>query len=601
MDPLTPRCGCGSLLRPGRCCALEPAGLAAVEAEAPLQPLFEQADARADTEPERAMALCVDVLELSPGHRAALWLLARLHGQAGNAVASEALLRRLVGLDPNHVGATQALALALLTRGRAAEAEGLARNAIRIAPQHPQSHNLLALAVTEAGQPRTGELHYRRALALLVRPDPVVQANLAWSLKLQGRMQEARALYHDSAAANPAIFQTWLGYARLEEADRNIDAATQCLDRAEHLSPDDPNVHLLRAILRARQGDNVGALATLDGLDQRSLGVEEWLRKGRLLDRLGRYDEAFAAWSEGKAQLRKAVGHGWQEAAAVGLCSRQRGFFTQQRLAHLPRARVPVGEPVPLFIMGFPRSGTTLTEQMLSAHPAIAAGGELPLIGEIAELMPRLLISPLAYPEALAELWMGDRREGLDDLRDHYTRRLARRGLAAGPAAFVTDKMPLNETHLGLIQLLFPDAPLLRLQRHPLDSVLSAFSHQLTHGFCCAFDLVSAARHYALVADLLQHYARELDRVPVDIRYENLVQRPEPVLTNALAQAGLAWDAACRHGEANVRYAPTASYDQVTEPLYTRSIDRWRSYRRHLEPVLPILAPLIDRLGYECP
>ena len=560
--------------------------------------MIEEAEAVAAAAPERAISLCVDVLELSPGNHASLWLLARLHAQAGNATAAEALLRRLVGLDPNHVGATHMLALGLLTRGRAAEAEALARNAVRIAPEHPQSHNLLALAVTETGQPHTGELHYRRALTLLAAADPIVQANLAWSLKLQGRMEEARALYRQSTAAAPGVFQTWLGFARLEEADRNFVAAAECLGRAQRLSSEDPSATLLQAILHARQGDHATALATLEALDERALGVEEWLQKGRLLDRLDRYDEAFAAWTEGKARLRQAAGHGWREAAAIDLATRLRAFFTRARLDRLPRAHDGAAGPMPFFIMGFPRSGTTLAEQMLSAHPAIYAGGELPVIGEIAELMPRLLGSPLSYPEALAELWMGDRQEGLDDLRDYYQRRLARRGLAERESTFVTDKMPLNETHLGLIQLLFPSAPLLRLQRHPLDAVLSAFANQLTHGFCCAFDLASAARHYALIADLVEHYGRELDRAPRVIRYEELVENPEAVMRGALAEAALPWNEGCIRVEDNDRYAPTASYAQVAEPLYDRSVYRWRAYRRQLEPILPILAPLVERLGY---
>ena len=588
-------CACGSGLRSVRCCALDPAALAGEAFERPLAPLLEQARGAAAQEAERAASLCIDILELSPGHREALWLLATLR----RGSAREALLRRLVGLDPNHVAATHALALALIERGAGAQAELHARNAVRIAPQHPQSHNLLALAVTEFGQPRTGEAHYRRALGLMGGArDPILLANLAWSLKLQGRMEEARALYAESTAAGPGVVQSWLGFARLEEADRRFDAAEAHLDRAARLAPDEPNVRLLRAVLHDRRGDPAAALRCVEQLGpQDGLGVEAWLQKGRLLDRLGRHDEAFAAWTAGKALLRRLSGQSYDEAGAASLVARLRGFFTRRRLATLPRAPQRGEVPLPLFILGFPRSGTTLTEQMLCAHGSIAAGGELPLIGEIAEWMPRLLHAPLTYPEALSELWMGDRAEGLADLRDHYLRRLSRRGIAAG-ATYVTDKMPLNETHLGLIGLLFADAPMVHVQRHPLDVVLSVFANQLTHGFACGFDLVSIARHYVLIAGLMDHYRDALDRMPVTLRYENLVARPALELGRVLDAAGLALEPECLQVEANPRYAPTASYAQVSEPLYTRSLDRWRRYRDHLDPVLPILAPLIERLGY---
>src|ERR1019366_180409 len=121
-----------------------------------------------------------------------------------------------------------------------------------------------------------------------------------------------------------------------------------------------------------------------------------------------------------------------------------------------------------------------------SARSRIAAGDELPVIAELAELMPRLLESPLAYPEALAELCMGDHREDLNNLRDHYLRQGGDLGIVPQGAAWFTDKMPLNETHLGLIGLLFPESPLLHVTRYPLDMVLSVFSNLLTHGFYCA-------------------------------------------------------------------------------------------------------------------
>ena len=254
--------------------------------------------------------------------------------------------------------------------------------------------------------------------------------------------------------------------------------------------------------------------------------------------------------------------------------------------------------PQPIFILGFPRSGTTLVEQTLSAHPKIAAGDELPLIHEITAIMPRMLASPLGYPEALAELWMGDQREGLDNLRDYYLQKVRQMGVLREGAARFTDKMPLNETHLGLIALLFPEAPLIHVLRHPLDIMVSAFSNQFTHGFFCAYELETAARHYVRVMDLVEHYRAEMTLRYLPIRYEDIVADQEASVRAMLAFVGEDFDKACLTFHENRRYARTASYAQVTEPLYERSGYRYRHYRAHLEPVLPILQPVIERLGY---
>jgi hypothetical protein len=138
-----------------------------------------------------------------------------------------------------------------------------------------------------------------------------------------------------------------------------------------------------------------------------------------------------------------------------------------------------------------------------------------------------MLNSPLTYPEALAELWMGDRREGLDELRDYYLQRVLQLGILDPDALWFTDKMPLNETHLGLVALMFPRAPLIHVLRHPLDVVLSVFSNHLTHGFYCANGLETAARHYVRVMELVQHYLGEMTLHYLPVRYEDIVDEQE--------------------------------------------------------------------------
>ncbi len=617
-------CPCGSGLRPARCCAMQAGSIPPAEAIRHLVPLVERAiQAYQQGAKDVAERLCLDVLELAPDRPGALSVLYSIRKEQGKAAAAEALIRRLVHFEPNNFEATNEIALMLLSKGALGEAEIHARNAIRIAPQAPQAHNLMGMIMTEAQRPRLGEYHYRQVLAISGTRDPIVLANLAWCLKNQGRMEEARALYEESAATAPDIRETLLGWARLEEADRNFAAAAEKLDRLDRLFPNDPGSVLTRAVLLGRMKRPDDALALLDrqapaaptettestdnatppaGAAMASapigLGPTELSEKGRLLDQLDRHDEAWAAFTEGKRLAREYTGNVYLDQVAGDLVARLRGFFVSGRLALLPRAGVRTDVPQPVFVLGFPRSGTTLVEQTLSAHPAISAGDELPLINDIINIMPRMLNSPLTYPEALAELWMGDQRDGLDNLRDYYLQKAAQMEVAEPGAAWFTDKMPLNETHLGLIALLFPASPLIHVIRHPLDVMISALSNHFTHGFYCATALETAATHYVRVMDLVMHYRSEMALRYLPVRYDAMVTNQEETVRAILDFIGVPFDERCLSFHENRRYARTASYAQVTEPLYERSLYRYRHYRQHLEPVIPILRPMIERLGY---
>ncbi len=611
-------CPCGSGLRLTRCCQMDfsmgpPPGVSQ-----PLAPTVQRAlEAHGQGAVEEAERLCLEVLELAPAQPEALSLLYRIRKAGGQENAAQVLLRRMVQLHPNTLWATQELTLLLFGRGAIAEAEIHARNAVRIAPENPQSHNLLGMIMTEANRPQIGEYHYKKVIELTRTRDPILLANLAWNLRNQGRMAESRQLYEESSAAAPDVVQTWLGWSRLEEADRNVERAAELLERAAKLAPDNPSVMLSRAVISGRAGAYSEALATLDAMaappadaaqngaaeagtaqPNDGLGPNELLEKGRLLDRIGRYEEAFTAFEEGKRLAREATGLAYMEEHAAQLAGRLKSFFSENRLAILPRATPRPDMAQPIFILGFPRSGTTLVEQTLSAHPRISAGDELPFINEITDAMVRLLNSPLSYPEALAELWMGDRRKGLDELRDYYLERVRQLDIVEPGTAWFTDKMPLNETHLGLIALMFPRSPMIHVVRHPLDIVLSTFSNHLTHGFYCSYALETAARHFALTMDLVEHYRGQMTLRYLPIRYEDIVDDQEGATRRMLDFIGEPFDERCLAFHENRRYARTASYAQVTEKLYDRSRYRYRHYLKELEPAAAILEPVITRLGY---
>jgi Flp pilus assembly protein TadD len=231
------RCACGSGLRPVRCCQMEMAALSPPGAARALAPVIERAaELLRQNAIEEGRELCLEVLELSPGQLDALTMLYHICKVRGPASAVEALLRRIVQLHPNTFWAVNELALLLFGRGAILEALHHARNAVRIAPDNPQSHNLMGILMTEANRPQVGEYHYRKVIELSERRDPVTIANLAWNLKNQGRIDEARRLYEEAATVD-ANLHTLLGWARMEEADRHLDRAEELLDQAAVLVP----------------------------------------------------------------------------------------------------------------------------------------------------------------------------------------------------------------------------------------------------------------------------------------------------------------------------------------------------------------------------
>jgi hypothetical protein len=261
------------------------------------------------------------------------------------------------------------------------------------------------------------------------------------------------------------------------------------------------------------------------------------------------------------------------------LAMRLKQAFTRGRLAQIEAAarRTPLapGMPAPIFIVGFPRSGTTLVEQMLSAHSGISAGDELQHVWRLTQLAAHMCGSAAPYPECLANLALPEHSKSIDKFRSFYISNVELRRIVEKGKRRFTDKMPLNETHLGLIRLVFPEMPIVHLVRHPLDVVLSAYFNDLTHGGNCAYGLETAARHYALVFDLIRHYRAELDLNYHAVRYEGLVDEPEPNLRTLLEFLSEPWEVLPRIHENCKRGAPWLCAGK--EPLYRRS----RSYRNY--------------------
>ena len=364
------------------------------------------------------------------------------------------------------------------------------------------------------------------------------------------------------------------------------------LDRAERLAKTQgTDVTLQRAALLSRTDDWRDGLALLDA--EPRLSGAALLQRGRLRDRAGRYAEAWQDVTAGKAALAAASDRRYDRAGVAQLIGDLRGFFATAAPTPAP---IRDDVPQPIFILGFPRSGTTLTEQVLASHSRIRAGGELPFVAELAAIATERTRG--AFPTHVNDLDTAERATLATDLCDHYLARAEAFGLLAPGTEFFTDKMPLNELYLPLLRLAFPAAPLIAVARHPLDVMVSAMSHDFTHGFNCGYRLEDAARHYAAIEALMAEWRTLPGIAPHTLGYERFVAAQQVETQELMAHIGLAMEPAQLAFHENQRFAPTPSYAQVQEPLNDRSIGRWRHYQRELDPARTILAEAMARGGY---
>lgn len=493
---------------------------------------------------------------------------------------------------------------AAVQRARAALAQNdmpgayqAARTALHADPGDARAHALLGIVLSTRNDLSSGEWHFRRALER-IPDDAECLANLAVNLIRQGRAEEADPYFARADVLSPGNLQVLAQWSKMHEMQGDLPRAGDLLDRAAAASSAD-DVGLLRAGLLARSGRYREALAILDGAP--SLSGDAQLERGRLHDRLGQYDDAWRDWVEAKAGLAaQACVEAYRADAVDMLFARLRQAFVRvPNIELLPCAPPRRDTAQPVFVIGFPRSGTTLVERILASHSAVRAGGELTFAGEWPQLLDRLLPGAAKFPENLAQACTADWHHVAYLLRDYYLARAEARGLCGPDKRFFTDKMPFNGMWLPLVRMAFPQAKIVRLLRHPLDVCVSMLSHQLTHGFNCGYRIETIVHQLGAMSRLMEHYDRELQPGGLTVRYEDLVCRPEEEIRRVLDYLELPFEPACLAFHSNRHYAATPSYVQVTEALNERSVGRHRHYARQLRPFASPLLPWLEAAGYE--
>lgn len=547
--------------------------------------------------------------------------------------------RKTLELNPGFSEARNNLAVVLRSTGRVDEATALLEEAQNHGHSSEQLLNLASLHA-EQGRLTEAEAVYRKAL--VQQPDQFTALNNLGALLIQMKrieeglslLDRARTLRDDSAdlwynlgrayvaltregeavdayrratELDPNYFRAYAAWAALEERRHQLERAVELAERALAIDPEHPESLASKMILskfHRRRKQPGESLAILDGIAHERLPPLArkgyFFQRGAVLDSLERYDEAFDAYRRANEDALSLDLRHYDRVENETKAKQLMEFFVSPRVQALsslsPAPRVDL--PQPIFIVGFPRSGTTMVEQILSAHPAISAGDELPYFTELVNRSAAALGSSMAYPACLTDLAREKNHYALDHFRNYYLSRARGAGIPAEGKRQFTDKMPLNEWHLGLVRLVFPQSPVIHVVRHPLDSCLSSYFVDMTHGNYGSYNLETVATHYVLSYRLAEHYRQHIGLTFLRVRYEDLVADIESGVRRLLDFVGVPFNESCVNFHESERVARTASYAQVNQKLYNTSLYRYRHYRRHIEPMLPILEPVISELGY---
>ena len=481
-------------------------------------------------------------------------------GQFGQAART---LDTVIGIDQRADWAYNELVQLFMVHGKPEDAEKVARAALRANPRNAHAHNLFGTILSEMNNLPAGEWHFRSALELSGPQAPVLM-NLGLNLMKQGRIDEADTAFARAHELAPQDMKTLAYWSTLHEGRGDLKRAGELLDRAEAVSSP-ADINLLRANHLTRAGRPKEAVAILDAAG--TLSSEAHLARGRLHDSLGDYGAAWQDFVTGKAKLLKEhPGTEYHATAVESLFDRCKAFFTREHMSLLPQAKTRTDTSQPIFVMGFPRSGSTLVEQILSGHSAIAAGGDLPFVGDMSKLAGSHFPGSERFPENLAHSWMADYHYSATLFRDYYLARAEQYGLLANGSAHFTDKMPFNEIYLPLIKMAFPNAKIVRVVRHPLDVCVSMLSNNMAHSLHCGYRIEDISNHLAAVHDLVAHYGKELALNDFVVSYESLVADPEGETRKLLGYLSLPFEAAC------------------LRKLHSHSIGRYKHYEQQLKP-----------------
>lgn len=535
-----------------------------------------------------------------------------MHLASGNLAAAERCFRKALELAPAYAQVWANLGQVLFRAGRSEEALHALREAVRLAPDFGDAHYNLGIVLRAVGALEQASIAFENALR--IRPDLAMSHLMLGQVRLALERNEAavasfrRAL--DLAPEYPdaklglatALVDTWQAEAaipllrELTSIPAHSTAAHLLLGRALEVAGRLEDAEATYRTLLKTHPDSAGAwyglssakkfrendtqdiaamerLAACEGLDDAARSALHF-SLGKAYDDCRRYDEAFRHYHLGNEIRRRTLTGSVPDLAA--LTDDIIGFFTRRYFD--THRDLGSDSDVPVFIVGMPRSGTTLTEQIISSHPAVHGAGELAYFARIAHGLHALLKTPERFPRCCAAI----DRSNAGLLVDPYLQ-LLRWHSATAPR--ITDKMPTNYRYLGLIATLFPRATVIHCTRDAMDTCLSIYFQSFEKGHEYSYDLREIGETYNRYLRLMQHWDRVLPGRIYTSNYEELVASPGEKARALVAACGLPWDERCLAFHQQKRDVRTASIAQVRQPIYTRSAQRWRNYERHLRPL----------------
>jgi predicted Zn-dependent protease len=513
--------------------------------------LIEAARALAANKLAVAEHLLRDTIRADPDNIAALRMLAETGARLGRYGDAEAILAQVLALAPGFAMARHHYAIVLHRQNKSAEAIAQVDMLEAREPNNPGYRALKGAAYGQIGEYEKAIAAYESVLKAFPA-QPKAWMSYGHALKALGRQADCVAAYRKSIGHAPALGEAWWSLANLKTV---------------RFTPDD------EAAMRA-------------GLARGDLGDEDryhlHFALGKALEDGGRYAESFVHYAAGNALRRKSVQYDAEE--TTDHARRSVALFTPAFFA--ARAGHGHAAPDPIFILGLPRSGSTLLEQILASHSQVEGTMELPDIIALARRLSgrKARKDASAYPEVLAQLTPEQVRE----LGAEYLERTRIQRKTDKP--FFIDKMPNNFAHVGLIHLILPNAKIIDARRHPLGCCFSVFKQHFARGQAFSYDLGELGRYYADYVALMAHMDAVLPGRIHRVLYEEMVNDPEGQTRRLLDACGLPFEESCLAFYRNDRAVRTASSEQVRRPIFREGLDQWRNFE-------PWLGPLKDAVG----
>jgi tetratricopeptide (TPR) repeat protein len=544
----------------------------------PARALAEAQELLAAGQLARSEALCRQILTARPEFHAAWFHLGLIAVEAGKLQAAAEAMTRALGIDPSVSAYSRSLCEVHRRLRRYGKAIACGTVAVALAPRDAEARYNFGLALGDAGRDAPAAEQYRAALAC--DPSHALAANnLGAALERLKDEKGAEEAYAQAVAINPRHAEAQNNLGALQSARGELDAARASFTAAVGSAPYFALAHHNLSTLKSYTAGDPH-LAALEELAKKagSMPVQErirlWFALGKAREDVKRYDEAFEAYSRGNALKRATFKYDEKALRRVAddLIRRfDRKFVKARRKAGF-------ADETPVFIVGMPRSGTTLIEQVLSSHPGVHGAGEindldqsinevLGLKGE-AQLMDRLLQASDADIRRIGEVYVSRIRK-LD-----------------AKALRITDKMMGNFFYAGVIGLALPGAKIIHAVRNPMDTCFSNYTRLFNESMPFAYDLGELGRYYNLSRDLMAHWKSVLPAGSVlELRYEDMVGDLEGQARRLIKYCGLPWRRTCLKFHENRRPVKTASVAQVRQPIYKDSVMRWKNFKTHLAPL----------------